>query len=164
LEAIRLRAVDLAEQGWLPDEIAEVLDRSLRSVQKWLKAAREQGVAALQAKPHTGATPKLTVPQREDLQRRILAGARAAGFGTELWTRPRICQLIQDVYGVTYHVCYLSDLLRDLGFSCQKPQLRPRERNQETVSGWVARDWPRVKKRPGDAKPTWSSSMKADCC
>lgn len=87
---IRLRAVDLAEQGWSPDEIAEVLDRSLRSVQKWLKAAREQGVQALQAKPHAGATPKLTVEQREDLQRRLLAGAQAAGFDTELWTRPRI--------------------------------------------------------------------------
>lgn len=164
LEAIRRRAVDLVQQGWSPDEIAEVLDRSLRSVQRWLKAAREQGVQALQAKPHAGATPKLTAQQRDDLQRRIVAGARAAGFDSDLWTRPRVWQLIQDVYGVTYHVCYLSDLLRDLGFSCQKPQLHPREQKPEVVSGWVKQDWPRLKKRPDDTRPTWSLSMKADCC
>ena len=164
LEAIRLRAVDLAEQGWSPDEIADVLDRSLRSVQRWLKAAREEGVDALRGKPHAGAAPKLTADQREDLRQRLLEGALAAGFDTDLWTCPRVWQLIQDVYGVTYHVCYLSDLLRDLGFSWQKPQLRARERNQEAVNRWVARNWSRIKKRRGNTKPILSSSMKADCC
>lgn len=159
-----MQAVALDEQGLTPDEIAEVLDRSKRAVEKWLHLAREHGVEALRAKPHAGATPRLTASQREDLRERLLAGARAAGYDTELWTRPRVRELIQKVYGVTYHVCYLSDLLRDLGFSCQKPQRRPRERNQAVVDGWVARDWPRIKKSRVAARPISCSSMKAVCC
>jgi transposase len=164
LEAIRMQAVALDEQGLSADEIAEVLDRSQRTVEKWLYIAREQGVEGLRAKPHAGATPRLSAEQRDDLRQRLIAGARAAGYDTDLWTRPRVRELIQKVYGVAYHVCYLTDLLRDLGFSCQKPQRRARERNQAAVDGWVARDWPRIKKRRVASRRTLSSSMKAACC
>jgi transposase len=164
LEAIRLQAVALHEQGLLLDEIAELLDRSQRAVEKWIKIARDQGLDALRAKPHAGAAPKLDAAQRADLRRRIIAGARAAGFDTDLWTCPRVRQLIEQVYGVTYHVDYLPCLLRTLGFSCQKPQLQARERDEEAVRHWVARDWPRIKKRRGAAGPIWPSSTKAGCC
>jgi transposase len=164
LEAIRLKGVALYEEGFSPDEIAEVLDRSQRTVEKWIKTARDQGLNALRAKPHAGAAPKLNAQQRADLREHLLAGAQAAGFDTDLWTCPRVRQLIQKLYGVTYHVDYLSCLLRALGFTCQKPQLRARERDQEAVQRWIARDWPRIKKKRAVTMPILPLSTKAGCC
>ena len=116
MEAIRLRAVDLDEQGWSRSDIAEVLDRSVRSVEKWLKVAREQGRDALKAKPHPGPPPKLTAAQRDDLRCRLVAGAEAA------------------------------------------------ERDEAAIEHWVARDWPRIKKRPAASARRLPLSTKAACC
>lgn len=149
LESIRFRAVELSEQGYGKAEIAKILDRAPSTVDKWLKIADEQGIDALRAKPHAGATPKLTTEQKEDLQQRLCDGALAAGFETDLWTCPRIRELILRVYGVEYHVDYLGPFLKSLGFSWQKPQRRAAERDEEKVVRWVKKDWPRIKKRPG---------------
>jgi transposase len=159
-----MQAIALHQQGLSSDEIAATLDRSRRTVEKWITIAETQGVEGLRAKAHAGATPKLNAKQRADLRRRLLAGAKAAGFDTDLWTCPRVRQLIQNLYGVTYHVDYLSCLLRALGFSCQKPQLQARERDPDKVKRWIARDWSRIKKKHAVTTPTSYSSMKAACC
>ena len=163
LEAVRRQAVALHEQGLSPAEIGEVLDRSQRTIEKWIKIAAEQGVEALAAKIHPGATPKLTAEQLSDLRTRLLAGAQAAGFDTDLWTAPRVRELIQRVYGESFHVGYVPCVLRSLGFTCQKPHLRARERDPAAIERWVARDWRRIKKKRKPRMPTSPSSMKAAC-
>lgn len=73
-------------------------------------------------------------------------GARTEGFDSDLWTCPRVRQVILRRYGVDYHVDSLPYLLKSLGFSCQKPQLKAVERDEEAIATWIARDWPRIKK------------------
>lgn len=51
------------------------------------------------------------------LEKLLLKGAKAAGFPTDLWTCPMVAQLIWDCFGVDYHVDYVGQLLRGLGFS-----------------------------------------------
>lgn len=164
LEAIRLRCVELWESGWSNSDIATALDRSVRTVQKWVKIARDQGIDSLKAKPHPGATPKLSDEQMQDLCNRLVAGALASGYSTDLWTCPRIAEMIFKVYGVTYHVDYLGQLLKSLGFSCQKPQRVAAERDQARISRWMTHDWERIKKRPGESTLPSFLSMKGGCC
>ena len=147
LERIRRKAIALHRQGMEFREIAQALDRSVRSVQTWVKTWREQGIAALRSKPHPGREPKLSAVQRRDLRRRLLAGPRANGFATDLWTGPRVRQLIQQRYGVAYHVRYVPQVLGELGFTCQKPQRQARQRDPTAVQQWIQRDWERIKKR-----------------
>jgi transposase len=47
---------------------------------------------------------------------------------------------------VTYHRNYLNRLLRQLGFSLQKPLPQAIEQDQELVEAWLQQDWPRIKK------------------
>jgi len=47
----------------------------------------------------------------------LLKGAGHYGFATDLWTSPRVAQLIARRYGVTYHVDAILRLLAGLGFS-----------------------------------------------
>ena len=107
---------------------------------------REGGMKALKAKPHPGAKPKLTERQKQRLVKILLRGARKAGYATELWTCPRVVEVIERKFGVTYHVNYVPQLLRSLGWTPQKPERRARERDEAAIARWRIRDWPRIKK------------------
>jgi transposase len=112
----------------------------------WVKLFRAGGAAALAVK----SPPGLGKRQVADVVRQVLRGARACGFDTDLWTLPRIAKLIERRHGVRYDADHLSRLARAWGLSWQKPALRPLERDEAAVGRWLARDWPRVKKKsPG---------------
>jgi len=148
LESVRLEAIELHQQGMESAEIAELLDRSLRWVQLTLKKFRRRREAGVRLKKHPGRKPKLAPRQREALRTRLLRGARACGFATDLWTSPRVRELIERVFHVQYHVDYLPRLLKELGLSCQKPQRRAKQRDETVIAHWIRCDWTRIKKRP----------------
>lgn len=148
LEERRRRAVRLLRDGMQPVEVAQMLGVDRRSVRRWNQAAREGGAKALAGKPASGRPVKLSAKQRGALERILLKGAVRAGFPTDLWTCPRIARVIEEHFGVSYHVDHLGRLLHAMGFSPQKPQRRAVERDEEAISGWVREQWPRIKKKP----------------
>lgn len=150
LEQKRFKAYELSQEGMSNKDIALALDVSVRSVLHWLRLVTTKGVEALKAKAHPGRTPKLTPKQIEKVQSLVLKGATANGFSNELWTGPRVAQLIRDKFQVTYHNKYLPDLLKKMGLSCQKPERQARQRDDEAVAEWIDKDWKRVKKKRGD--------------
>ena len=99
-------------------------------------------------------SPSLILARRRNLSQRdlakleklLLAGAQRAGFDSDLWTCSRIARLIQDRFDVEYHPSHVWKILRRLGWSCQKPERRARERDEAAVEAWRKRDWPRIKK------------------
>ena len=60
-------------------------------------------------------------------------GALAYGFETDRWTLERVHKLIQQEFEITYHPNYLNRLLRNLGFSPQKPLPQAIEQEKELV-------------------------------
>jgi hypothetical protein len=76
----------------------------------------------------------------------LLQGAQAAGYPTDLWTCPRVADVIRSRFGVQYHADHVGRLLHSLGWSPQKPQRRAVERDEEQVQTWIKQEWPRVKK------------------
>jgi transposase len=154
LENRRRKAVRLHAQGLNGPEIARRLNATRQSVNRWLRARRAGGDAALDAKPAPGRPSFLSGRQRRDLAGRLVRGALASGFSTDLWTCRRVGALIRERYGVVYHVDHLPKLLRRLGFTPQKPRRRPVERDDKAVRRWLRRDWPRIKKgRPASGAP-----------
>ena len=147
LERVRREAVALGAQGLKPSQIAAALDRHVRTVEKWLAKARDSGPEAVAAISHPGSSPKLSARQRQGLQRQLLKGAQAQGWTTDWWTAPRVQALIQQRYGVDYHVNYIPTLLKTLGWTRQKPERRAGERDEEAIQTWFHQDWPRIKKR-----------------
>ena len=143
----RRRAMALLEKGFSTTEAATRLGADPSRVRRWRQALRRGGQAGLAPKPHPGRPCLLTVRQKQALVKRLLKGARANNFSTDLWTCPRIVQLIEHHYGVQYHVDHIPRLMAALGFSCQKPAKRALERDEQVIRQWVAKDWPRIKKR-----------------
>jgi transposase len=160
LERRRRRAIDLLNQGLMPVEVAQRVGVDRRSVRRWHAAYRKKGGAALTARPAPGRPPVLDRPAQRQLERLLLKGAVAAGFSTDLWTCPRVAQVIERRFGVRYHVDHVGRLLHGLGWSPQKPERRALERDDGAIRRWVRQQWPRVKKTPPVAAPRSSLSTK----
>lgn len=120
LEQRRLRAVALSHQGLGPTAIARELGTTPQSVCQWLRLHRRRGDQALRARKASGRPSKLTPRQRQTLIRLLLKGACAAGFATDLWTCPRVAQLVRRQFGVQYHVDAVPRVMARLGFSPSK--------------------------------------------
>jgi len=160
LEVRRRIAARLFTEDVTLVEIARCVDASVSSARRWKKAWKSGGEAALAAKPHPGPPPKLSVDEQEQLCDLLVAGARAAGYDTDLWTCRRVTALIQDRFGISYHFNHVGRLLHALGFSPQQPLRRARERDEEAIERWRREDWPRIKKRDAGSKPALCFSMK----
>jgi len=147
-EVRRLRAWELQQKGWKQNHIAEALGVTPGAVSQWLKKAREGGVEALRAHPAPGPTPRLTPEQKARIPELLLRGAEAFGLRGEIWTCARVAEVIRREFGVTYDPDHVSRLLRECGWSLQKPQRRARQRNEQAIATWVKDRWPEVKKKP----------------
>ena len=147
LEYRRCLAVRRVLEGYSIDEVADFLDVHPRSVKRWMHVFRDVGWAGLGALPATGRPCKLTSTQEKILLRWLSESPTEHGFATELWTAPRLAQLIWEEWGVAFHPRYLPDWLRRRGLTPQKPQRGPRERDPEAIAAWLATDWPRIKKK-----------------
>lgn len=146
LEVRRRIAGRLLLEGRKVDEVAQIVDVSVSSAKRWKKAVQEGGLEALASKPHPGRKPYLDAEQKQQLVEILLKGPLAADYPTDLWTCPRVAEVIAREFGVHYHVDYVWQVLRDLGWSCQKPEQRARERDEAAIERWRKREWPRIKK------------------
>lgn len=124
------------------------------------RAARRRGDAGVRAKPAPGRPSKLAPEHKCRLEALLLDGAQAAGFHTDLWTYPRVAELIERRFAVHYHVDHIGRLLHDLDWSPQKPTRRALERDERAIRRWVHERWPRVKKTPPAGARRSSSSTK----
>src|SRR5215813_4257989 len=83
------------------------------------------------------------------------------GYETPLWTCARVAHLIEDEFGVAHHPGHVWKILFDLGWSCQRPVGRARERNEEQIRRWRRVRWPAIKKKLSRKGVRSSSSTKA---
>ena len=149
LEERRRKAVRLVEkEGLSQAEVSRRLGVTPAAVSQWRKRCRRQGQKALAARPTPGRPARLGARQRGRLRRLLLQGAKSAGYSTDLWTCPRVQNLIGREFGVRYHVHHLPKLLRAMGFTPQKPTRRALERDEKAIRRWVEKDWPGIKKKP----------------
>lgn len=150
-EGRRLRAWELHQQGWKQTRIAEALGVTQGAVSRWIARATIGGVEALRTRLPPGASPRLSEDQRTQLLSLLKQGAEAHGFLGEVWTQARIAKLIRRVFGVSYHRDHIGRLLRELGWSVQKPQEQATQRNAAAIAQWRDERWPAIKKKPSES-------------
>jgi transposase len=89
-----------------------------------------------------------------ELEEALKAGPQAHGFATALWTTQRMARLIRQRWNVRYHSDHMCRLLQKLGWSCQRPTTRARQRDETAIQRWKKVTWPALKKvqptRPED--------------
>jgi predicted transcriptional regulator len=63
-------------------------------------------------------------------------------------TQGAVSQIIKE-FGVQYHPDYIGPLLRQMGWSVQRPVVRATQRDEAAIAQWVETDLPALKKSPG---------------
>ena len=148
IEARRIAGARLLKRKVAQAEVARELGVSRQAVSVWARQLAEVNgaVGKLKAKP-LGRPKRLDAEQREALSRLLVAGALQAGFATELWTVKRVRSVIEREFGVQYSQTGCWELLRDMGFSPQKPEKRATQRNEQAIAQWKVKTWPGLKKK-----------------
>jgi transposase len=155
----------LRKQGLTVRTVAEKVGCVPSSVVRWTQAIERAGERGLDSKPQSGGKARLTERQRRSLCTILVKGPRAWGWSNDLWTLERVAQVIERRFGVTYHISHVHRLLRQLGFSAQKPARLARERNDAAVAEFRDQRWAAVKKkRAARSGPSFSSMRAALCC
>jgi transposase len=142
----RLRAWDLKQHGWKQCEIAAALGVTEGAVSQWVSRGRTGGVAALRHRPPPGPPSRLTPQQLAHLPALLARGAEAFGFRGDVWTARRVTELIRREFGVQYHFNHVGNLLRQAGWSPQKPLRRASQRNEAAIEQWRTERWPALKR------------------
>ena len=147
LERVRLIAGRMFALEKSTREISATLGVDDQTVRAWRRAWRNKGSDGLRARPHPGPPSRLTSEQQRQLVGMLAKEPAAYGFDKHLWTTPLIAKLIKKTFNVDYHSDYVGTLLHALGFSCQKPMRRARERDEARIEKWRQEFWPELLKK-----------------
>ncbi len=153
MEKRRFQAARLFAQGASQAEVARTLGVSEQSTGRWHRDWEAGGEEALRAAGRAGRPSRLTTEQLEQLEETLLAGPARWGYRTELWTLSRIAEVIRALFGVRYHPGYVWWILRRLGWTCQRPATRAKERDEEAVQRWLKEKWPEIERGHKRAAP-----------
>ena len=162
LEQRRLKAAELLRQGIHQAEVARRVGVHRQSVSRWTKELKQGGKRALRKAGRAGRRPRLHAEDLRRIEKGLKRGPEVLGYETKLWTSWRVADLIERECGVHYHPSQAWRILRQLGWSCQRPVGRALERDEEKIRRWKRERWPEIKKKPKKRGEPSSSSTKAD--
>jgi transposase len=162
MEQRRLKAAELLAQGLSEAEVARRVGVHRQSVNRWARTLAEGGEGALKHPGRAGRKSRLDASDLEGIERALKRGPEAYGYDTELWTTGRVGALIEEQTGIGYHPGHVWKILKKLGWSCQRPTGRARERDEKAIAHWKKVRWPEVKKTPPNKDEPSCSSTRAD--
>jgi len=145
------------DRGASQAEVAQALEVSRESASRWYATWYDGGTAALAEIGRRGRTARLTTEQLVRVEAALLKGAVANGFPNDVWTAPRVAKVIEELTGERYHPGHVWRILRQMGWSVQRPARRAVERDDEAIEAWIKTRWPKVKETPAGGAPGSSS-------
>jgi transposase len=127
LEERRLKALAELERGFHQAEVARSLGVSPQAVHQWNQRAESGGRLALRSIPRSGRPPYVTEEIALRISDILAKGAMAYGYGTDLWTLPRLVDVVEKEWGVRYSQSGLWGILKNHNISWQRPRRQARE-------------------------------------
>src|SRR4029450_2674739 len=108
----RLQAARLSQKARSQAEIARRLGVSRQTASRWHARWRQGGREGLAGPGRWGRPSRLSDRDWQRGEDALRAGAQAHGFDTDLWTLPRVAEVIWRLTGVSYHPGHVWWLLR----------------------------------------------------
>lgn len=143
----RLRAVELAKQGWNQRTSAEILGVSEAAVSQWMATWQREGREGVLAHRSPGHPARLTAEQKRLIPDFLWHGAEAYGFRGEVWTCARVARVIEREFSVRYSKGHVSRLLKQLQWTPQIPITRALQRDEAEIAAWRTQTWPDLRAR-----------------
>ena len=148
LEALRLRAVRLVQNGESPEVVGKALGLNRTTIYDWLAKYRSGGYDALKSRPTPGAKPKLDGKKLKWVFDVVTQkNPRQMCFEFALWTREMVQELISKKYKIKLSLKSIGKLLAQLGLTCQKPLYKAIQQDASLVQSWLKKVYPTIKRR-----------------
>lgn len=148
MEEIRTRAVQRVQEGESPEDVIKALGFARACIYNWLARYRAGGWHGLRSGKGTGRPKKLSGSQISWIYNTIRdKNPLQMKFPFALWTRAMVVEVIKKKFGIRLSEWSVGRLLRQLGFSCQKPLYRAYQQNPQAVREWKETVFPQIKRR-----------------
>ena len=144
---LRKRAIELHTINKTQVEIASYLGVSQSTISEWIKEYKKKGISSFDYSNVGGSVRRISKKDQLNLIEILNKGALANGFDGDIWTRKRVQHIIKEQYKIDYGLTAVGDLLRDLGFTVQKPDKRSYKQDPEKVKYWKEIHLPSLKKK-----------------
>jgi transposase len=149
MEGRRLQALKLIDAGESQSAVARAVGVTPQAVSKWVAAYRAGGKKSLASKGKPGRKTGLTDDERQRVEAALVKGPMSNGHRNDLWTLRRVAAVIARITGrKAPSTTRTWNLLREMGWSCQRPARRARQQNAEAVAEFREQTWTAVKKTP----------------
>ncbi len=141
-----LAVLAYAEHRGSVEDIANLLHISTEFIRTWVKKYMQGGIKLITFRKRPAGRPsKLTKTQRKKLSKYIEQSPRQSGFTGACWRTSMIQELILNKFGIFDNVRYISQLLKNMGFSCREARFAVGGKdpdNAEKRQEWVNKLWP----------------------
>ncbi|MHB1393210.1 MAG: helix-turn-helix domain-containing protein [Clostridia bacterium] len=121
----RLDLVMLAINGTPIKEIESLYNEPAKTISTWTKKVIENGVDSLKPGDHPGRPSRLTETQIKRLDADLQRKPENFGYDINSWDGIILSRHLKDHYGVSLHVRQCQRVLRQLGYTLQRPQTKP---------------------------------------
>lgn len=145
---LRIQGILMSLDGHATGEIADHLKVHRSTVPLWIDQWNRYGKEGLLEGHRSGRPATLSGEERERLRDILDSGPVAYGLQTGIWTSPLVRQVIEGEFGPRYHAGHVRKLLRQLGYSVQRPTTRLVQADVEQHRKWVRYTYPNFKKTP----------------
>lgn len=147
-----MKAGKLFQNGVSQAEVARRLKATPAAVSYWHAAWKKKGIEGLKSRGHSGFASKLTKEKRMLFKHAILRGPLEYGYETNLWTVPKLSAVLRKTTGFRCSDVWTWHIVRNLGFTPQKPQVKAQARDEKAIAEWKTKTLPGLKKMGGK---TW---------
>lgn len=135
---IRVRAVEAVRQGMAVTKVAQAYQVNRATVYRWATRYQQQGgTKGLQRRPVSGRPHILSTISNHTLLSIVSKPASRYGYETDFWTCGRLCQVLQQKYKLNPSRWTVWRSLRDSGLTCQKPERKYFEANEQVRQEWL---------------------------
>jgi len=145
---LRIQGILMSLEGHTTGEIARDLKVHRSTVPLWIEQWNDHREEGLWEGHRSGRPCGLTAKDREKLCDILDSGPVAYGLETGIWTSPLVRQVIDEEFGQEYHTGHVRKMLRQLGYSLQRPTTRLVQADQKQKRKWVRYTYPNLKKTP----------------
>jgi transposase len=144
----------LSAAGNKRDQIALELGCSPGTVDNVRKNYRQQGIAGMKPKKSPGRPSRATPAYRAALRKAVQTPPQSLGYGFSVWSLPRLALHLERTTGIPLSDDQLGRVLRDEGFSYQRPKHTLKGKRDEAAYERARRRLKALKKKPSLPTPT----------
>jgi transposase len=143
---LRISGIVMSLEGHTTGEIANTLKVHRSTVPLWIDHWNRYGEEGLWEGQRPGRPCGLQAEERERLCDILDSGPVAYGLETGIWTSPLLRQIIGEEFGQDYHPGHIRKMLKQLGYSVQRPTTRLVQADRQQERKWVRYTYPNLKK------------------